>query len=851
MFSSRHFPTTLLILAGLLGGTGEFAFAQSPADDAGIEFYEKKIRPVFVEHCHQCHAADSKILRGGLQVDSRMALMEGGDSGPAIVPGDPDESLLIQALRYESYEMPPKQKLADDVIADFVKWIEMGAPAPTGEAIANAGQEGMTIESGREFWAFQPPKSHPVPDAEPADWPRCDIDRFVLAKQNEAGLGPGPDADKRTLLRRVTYDLIGLPPTPQELADFLADDSPEAFETVVDRLLASPRFGERWGRYWLDLARYADSTGGGRSLLYDISWRYRDYVIDSFNADKPFDQFLMEQLAGDLMPAESLEEAGEQLTATGFLALGPTNYEDQDKKKLRMDVVDEQIDTTGRVFMAMTIGCARCHDHKFDPIPTKDYYALAGIFRSTQTLIHSNVSNWVERSLPVSDAEQKLLDEHDAAVAAIKAKVKEAEKRLAALKDELKRENQVAELSRIAEAGQKQRRNYEKAVDQRAQRLAGKAIEEEPGAPEATEESADGANRVVRVADQLKATETVLEELKAELKTCEKNGPPKPPMVICVQEEKQPEDYFVGIRGSVHHLGEQVSRGFLTVAYTSDDPEIGDQESGRLQLAEWIASPDNPLTARVFVNRVWSKLFGTGIVRTVDNFGFAGERPSHPELLDHLALEFQADGWSVKNLIRSIVLSRAYQLSSERAPSESADPENRLLTHQNRRRLDAESLHDTMLFVSGELTFEMGGRTMREGAQEYGYTFDYGRRAIYLPVLRNQLPELFAVFDFPDPNLSVGRRTTSTLSTQALFMLNSPFVMDRANALAARSLEQEMSDDDRLAWLTETCFAREPLPDEQRLVDSFLKETGDLPQQARWSQIAQAMLGSLSLRYLE
>jgi len=376
-------------------------------EHAGIEFFEKKIRPVLVQHCYECHAADSKAIKGSLLLDSREGWRKGGDSGPSIVSGKPNDSLLIKALRHEDgLEMPPKGKLSDEVINDFVKWVELGAPDPRKGGPVKIIKREIDIKAGQQFWSFKPIAAPSIPAVKAAHWPDSTIDRFVLAKLEAAGIQPNADADRTTLLRRVSFDLIGVPPSPAEMDAFAADQSPEAYGNVVDRLLASPQFGERWGRHWLDLARFAESSGGGRSMIFPEAWRYRDYVIRSFNDNKPFDRFVLEQLAGDLLTAESPQQREEQLVATALLALGPTNYEEQDKLALEFDVVDEQLETLSRTFLGMTVGCARCHDHKFDPIPTRDYYAMAGILRSTHLLIHDNVSKWLETPLPMSSDQE-------------------------------------------------------------------------------------------------------------------------------------------------------------------------------------------------------------------------------------------------------------------------------------------------------------------------------------------------------------------------------------------------------------------------------------------------------------
>ncbi len=475
-------------------------------------------------------------------------------------------------------------------------------------------------------------------------WCRSPIDRFVLARLKASGLGVSADADRRTLIRRAYFAVLGLPPSTAAIDQFLSDSSQDAFERLIERLLASPRFGERWGRHWLDVARYADSTGGGRSMLYGNAWRYRDYVITAFNHDKPFDTFLVEQLAGDLLDYTDPEVGRQQLTATAFLALGPTNYELQDKEQLRMDVIDEQIDTVGRVMLGLSLGCARCHDHKFDPVSTREYYALAGVFRSTQTLIHDNVSTWVKRPVPVDAQWQQRLDAHQQAVAEL-----------------------VAQLVACQEL-----RDEDHDLEQR----------------------------------QL--------ELSQELAQLRSAPPPPPPHVMAVAEEQQVGDHFVCVRGNVHESGDAVPRGVIDAVGGEHASQIPEAASGRLELARWIASSNNPLTARVMINRIWHHLFGAGLVRTVDNFGARGETPSHPELLDYLAARFVEQGWSVKAIIREIMLSHTYRLSSVALPEAARrDPENRLLSRFPRRRLDAEALHDAMLVLSGRLDSRMGGDTIR------------------------------------------------------------------------------------------------------------------------------------------
>ena len=415
----------LMSAAGLFGWFAAPVSAQAPSA-AGMDFFEKKIRPVLVEHCYACHSVNSKKSKGGLSLDTRAGLLHGGDSGPALLPGMPDKSRLIKAVRYADpdLQMPPKGKLPAAVIADLEKWVAMGAPDPRTTDIAKSVPKEWDLAKNRDFWCFQPPRQRPPPPVQADSWPRGAIDRFILARLEKNGLKPAADADPATLIRRASFALTGLPPTLEQAERFLRDASPAAFARVVDDLLASPHFGERWGRHWLDVARFAESSGGGRSLLFNHAWRYRDYVIKSFNADKPYHRFVTEQIAGDLLPFATAAERTDNLVATNYLLLGPINYEEQDKPVLEMDVIDEQLDSLGNAFLGLTLGCARCHDHKFDPIPTGDYYALAGILKSTQALKHANVSQWTELPLPMSPAEALAVKKHETAVASLKEEIR-------------------------------------------------------------------------------------------------------------------------------------------------------------------------------------------------------------------------------------------------------------------------------------------------------------------------------------------------------------------------------------------------------------------------------------------
>ncbi len=652
-------------------------------DSAGLEFYETKIRPLFVQQCYKCHSTTADKLKAGLYLDSREGILKGGETGPAVVPGHPEQSLLIEAVRYtnQDMQMPPKNRLPAAVVADLFTWVQMGAPAPIGPtrptALATTRPTGPQAEHNlagipydtlrHDHWAWQPVKQVAAPAVKSTAWPRGDIDHFILASLEAKGLHPVGDADRVTLIRRVSFDLTGLPPTPAETQAFVSDPSGNAFEKVVDRLLASPGFGERWGRHWLDVARYAESTGSSRNVPYTYAWRYRDYVIDAFNEDKPYDRFLTEQLAGDLLPASNAAQHDEQLIATGFLALGIKDLNEKDRLKYTMDNVDEQIDVTSRAMLGMTVSCARCHDHKFDPIPTTDYYALAGIFRSTEILagVHGRkggggkdyeapnlLIHLDNRAAPVGlpspMASRPAADPSAAnasSIAALSAKVEKATDELRSIRAEM-----LAQGGNIGGAAAKA--EFRPRLVAKRQEIA--SLNEQLTAIK--KGAGKGASAAVNMA-----------------------APAAGRLAVGVRDAA-PIDAQICIHGDTDNLGPEVPRGLLNLFQGPSQPSIDSAHSGRLELAEWITSPRNPLTGRVMVNRIWLHLFGNGLVRTADNFGTTGEAPSHPELLDYLATHFESDGWSVKRTIRSIVLSHAYQLASTYDPADAmADPGDRMI----------------------------------------------------------------------------------------------------------------------------------------------------------------------------
>jgi len=900
------------------------------ADPQAIEFFEKKIRTVLIDHCQKCHSADAEKtnkLKGGLLLDSREGILAGGDSGMAVVTGKPKLSRLIQSLKHDTdLKMPPKGKLPDAVIADFEKWVEMGAPDPRTRTVLRKTM-GMSVEEGRKLWAYRQPMMPPEPNIADKSWPLDPLDRFILAALEAKKRQPAADADREVLIRRIYFDLIGLPPTILEIDAFVADRSPKAYETVVDRLLASPEFGERWGRHWLDVARFGESFTL-RGLVMKEAWRYRDYVIESFNSDVPFDRFIREQIAGDLLPATTTAERQRNMIATTYLALGNSNLEEQDKKQLRMDVVDEQLDAITKGFLGQTVTCARCHDHKFDPIPTRDYYALAGILRNAKTLETANVSKWIEMPIAVTPAEEANFKQHDVAVAALQLQIQREKvkspsavatakgaipvKSIIGIVVDDAAAKKVGEWQLSTHSGTYIGAGYlhdqdkdkgEKTLTFQPElpangryeiRLAYSEGTNRADAVPVTVFSADGEKTIAVnmkklppidgrfvslgtykfekagqsfvivsnegtkghvtpdavtfisaevVETKIPATGNALAQLEAKLKQLQNSGP-KRAMTMTVIEEATIEDAKVHVRGSVHTLGDVAPRGFLQVATYGEPPTIGKSQSGRKELADWLAAKSNPLTARVIVNRTWHWLFGSGIVRTVDNFGTTGEAPSHPELLDRLALDFMAEGWSIKKLVRRIVLSRTYRQSSTKTD---ADTENLTFGRAKRRRLDAECIRDAMLQIGGTLDRKRGGISFPATlAADYSYKNEDMRRSVYSPVFRNALPELLELFDFADPSTVTGRRNISTVAPQALFMLNHPFAIERAKEAAERFRVVEGSIEQKITIAYRTILGRRPTDGESRIAVEYLKNHND-----EWAMFVQALFASSEFRYVK
>ncbi len=721
-----------LALSALLAAA---TFASSGrAADKDSEFFENKIRPILATHCYECHSANASKVKGGLLLDTRDGLRNGGNTGPAIVPGDPGKSLLIKALKHEKLKMPPRKQLPEAVVADFTRWVLMGAADPR-EASVSSLYRRMTREEAQTFWAFQPPRKTEPPTPK-SDWARSRIDRFLLARLEEKGLQPARDADRQTLLRRLTFDLIGLPPSPEEIEAFAGDKSDRAIEKVVDRLLASKHFGERWGRHWLDLARYAESNGNADNTPFPNAWRYRDYTIKAFNEDRPYDRFITEQIAGDLLTAGDPKKKDELLVATGFLAL-TSKPRAQNNPDYRMDLIADQIDVTTRAVLGMTVMCARCHDHKFDYVSTKEYYALAGIFSSSDMLTGGGGKGGGKKGV-------------------------------------------ASGLHQLSDGGE----------------------------------------------------------------------------AMGVSEGKA-SNAFVCVRGETRNKGETVPRGFLGIATASEVPSIPASASGRLELAQWLTAKDNPLTARVAVNRVWQALFGRGIVATPDNFGYLGDKPTHPELLDWLAVQFMEDGWSMKKLIRSIVLTRAYQLASDHNPdNHKIDPDNRLLWRANVRRLQAEAIRDAILASSGSLDREPpAGSTSESSSNAKGKKTTYQikdlpRRSVYLGMPRGAaLPEILSVFDVANPNLVVAQREVTTVPVQALFLMNSPFVLAEAKQLAKRLQTGSRDEAGRIDLAYKLTLSRTPTSAERDRVQKFLRDSGG--KDSAWTAFCHALYAAAEFRYVE
>ena len=769
----RTLPHLYIYIA--LGCAG--ARAAAPEE---IEFFEKQVRPVIADQCYKCHGAEKQ--KGGLRMDSREALLKGGEDGPVVAPGKPEDSSLIKSINHRGdSKMPEKaDKLPETQIAALTEWVKMGLPWPENDKpVTTAAQA-----AGKTHWAYQPIGRPTVPDIRnPKSQIRSEIDAFLLAKLEPAGLAFAPPAARRTLLRRATFDLTGLPPTAEEVAAFENDAAPDAFAKAIDRLLASPRYGERWGRYWLDVARYADTKGYvfQEERKYAYAYTFRDWVIRAFNDDRPYDQFIVAQLAADFVAKDDPRD----LAAMGFLTVGRRFLNNPH------DIIDDRIDLIGRGLMGLTLACARCHDHKFDPVSQRDYYALYGVFASSRE----------PAELPLlpggGESDEK----------------RQYEQELATRRDALDRflATKAVEISVAATLS------------------TGVPFVLAPLERESFKGLLTGADR-----DHSRELQAKIDALNATA------GSPARAMVLV--DAPQVVEPHVFQRGNPGRPGEAVPRQFVSVL-SGGNPQPFKQGSGRLELARAIASRENPLTARVFVNRVWVRHFGRGLVRTPGDFGVRGDAPTHPELLDWLATKFMDDGWSVKKLHRTIMLSAAYQQASDERPDAAkADPENRLLAHQNRQRLDFEALRDSLLCVAGALDPKMGGRPVEIAAQPSAK-----RRTVYGFIDRQNLPGLFRTFDFASPDTTSPQRFVTTVPQQALFMINSPFVVEQARALVA--LPDFAADKGVSAWqvqqLYERALSRRAEPAEVESALRFLADAAAQPARlSPWEKYAQVLLST-------
>lgn len=821
-----------------------------PPTPEGIEFFEKNIRPLLAEHCYSCHSEREAKREGGLLLDSRAGWSVGGENGAAITVGDLEASLLIRAVRYTDpdLQMPPEKPLSKEQVAWLERWVTIGAPDPRDEATVENIRRGNPSDpvSGREHWAFRPliEESKQAPIVKAAEWPRSPIDAFVMAKLEESNLQPADDADRRTLLRRVYLQLIGLPPTPEQAIAFLNDHEPDAYERLVDQLLSSPQFGQRWARHWLDLARYADSNGLDENFLFREAWRYRNWVIDAVNADMPYDRFLTEQIAGDLLPHDATEQRDRQRIASGFLEVGPKVLLGNDPNQRRMDVADEQLDTIGKAVLGQTLGCARCHDHKFDPVPTADYYALAGILTSTSVMEQRYMLG-----------EQRVMEQL-VGLGADGDQLDDAYERYWRERPQLQKQQERAKSAlELLEKGDLA--SFETLLAVHTDAIA-----------EGAKESA------IAVEQRITAQKAFVATLDAAIA----RPPEIPPRAMISRDVETPADEAIRLAGQFDRLGNKVPRGFLRVV--SDlSAGIPDGQSGRLQLAQWLTDVDSgagKLAARVLANRIWYHMIGCGIVRTVDNFGRTGEMPSHPELLDHLASELMASKWSVKSLIRRIALSRTFTMSSQHNDAAHAiDPDNRWLWRAHRRRLEPEALRDAMLSAAGTLDLNsmdstvsyLGDQATAVGGNENRRRTDFRCRSIYLPVIRNDLPELFAAFDFADPHAATGLRPQTMVATQGLFMLNDPSVMDAAEVTARRVLQDSSTEEIEQAGRVHAGLNRmfglllmvQPTEEERQDLRAFMAATRQRFEDEKqpdaevraWAMVCHALFASSRFQVLE
>jgi Protein of unknown function (DUF1553)/Protein of unknown function (DUF1549)/Planctomycete cytochrome C len=937
------------------------------------EIFDKKIKPILVKYCYECHSKNGKSIEGGLELDSPSGMLRGGDSGPMLLAHHVDKSAVIKMLEHDDdvSAMPPENKLPAAAIQAFKEWIRLGAPDSRKDVGPTEKEKRM--KEAKNHWSFQPLKTVGPPSVKQTGWARNPaIDNPILAQLEAKGLNPVSDANKRTLVRRVYFDLVGIPPTPKEVNSFLADQSPEALSKLIDKLLASPQFGQRWGRHWLDVVRFAESSGMEFNFTYPHAWPFRNYVIDSMNQDKPFNLFLREQISGDLIPAkkgDSPEVIESRKIASSVLSFGPKRH-NSGGTEFRMNIVDDQINTITRSMLALTVSCARCHDHKFDPVPTKDYYALAGIFLSTEPLygtIKQKYSNNPTDLLPIgpnaqalhaaAEAHDKKIKEAEKTLATKKGELKkadevvkqadkkktEAEKALAALKTkpktkvtskdkpnlqtkqkplavktvvakkeviqkettpkettddkkpELKKEKPASKktpakkpvVKKVSKKTASKKAEPKKAVPKKdgPKKTGPKKAELKKETPAKTEKKKEPEKKVEspeviaktkldEAIKQLKDSKTKSEKLKSEIAPLEKKVaevkkkmPPRPKYAMTARDRAKPADTKVAIRGNFRELGEAAPRGYLTAVNVPNAPGINPKQSGRVELAQWVTNPGNPLTARVMVNRIWHHLFGRGIVTTTDNFGLIGKKPTHPELLDTLSLQFMNEGWSVKKMIKTIMLSRAYQLSSEpNTDNLKIDPNNILFWRATPRRIEAEIIRDSILAISGQInlsqlessTVTPLGDQLSRGIAPEKIQPPSNHRSVYLPIVRDYIPEIFDLFDFPSPSLVTGSRSVTNVPTQALFMRNSKFISEQARHAAKRLLaSKEASDDiERVHLAMQWAFSRHATSEEEagamELIQHIKKAKPKDPAQTEkaWAALFHTLFATAEFRYL-
>ena len=915
------------------------SLAADELDPASIEFFEAKVRPVLVNHCYQCHSDEAAMagkLKGGLLLDTRAGVEKGGDGGPVIKPGKPNESSLVTSIRYtdENLQMPPKERLSDEQVAILEKWVAMGAPDPR-EGVAS-GKRVIDLDAERKQWAFQPPVKHAPPSVADVSWPKHPLDFFVLAALEKHKLHPVRPATKRELIRRATFDLIGLPPSPEECEAFEQDTDPGAYEKLINRLLDSPHYGERWGRYWLDVARYADDQGNSFLTPTPAAYRYRDWVVDALNRDMPYDEFLQLQIAGDELPGPATDYVT-RLAGLGFQGLGPQFRKGAaGEAKAKADELEDRVDTLSRGILGLTVSCARCHDHKFDPIPTRDYYSLAAAY---------NGAEWSDRMLAAPEvvethrrwieqvAQQKAsltkwkedqarqlgrlaLEKTDAyAISASKMSVLRSHKlpldEAAFARQEglelyfLNRWVKVLEepgeepiLKGLRDAAKQANASgsvaNSDAMRQQAEALKNIVLTSLEALKSSEQPAADPSQKPTPLpADQAQvlnvlwkdakapffvaendltgllaeAQKQQLAELQAQLNTLTETPPPSGPLMPSVRGGAQPMQVF--IRGNPEKLGEQAPPGFLRVL-SKPDEQSGEKPFTRLDLAKAIVHPENPLTARVLVNRVWHYHFGRGIVPTLSNFGKLGSPPTHPELLDTLAVQFMEAGWSLKWLHREIMLSTTYQLSSAQDTDNIAtNPGNEYLWRMTPRRLDIEAWRDAMLSVAGKLDPQLGGPSINQsdpGVKEVaGFNFftrlngfeadnpDGRRRTLYTVISRYAPNATLTLFDFPEPNVTSDQRNVTTVPQQQLYVLNSPFILEMSREFSRRLEKAAGNDQDRLRLGWQLAYGRVPTAEEIAVATEFL-ETPMEPTNAdrlnRWEQLSHALLASNEFMFL-